>query len=439
MFVAITRFLLLLACAAILYGLTKSIWGNWLSFGASLAVLAIPLGYLYIKLSVLKKYLQADEIENLPRAIGYLEDVFFRLQRAALTSKKRIADIERQHQRFIEAFQASPNGIVMLDNQDQIEWCNSIAERFFGLSFKRDALQRINYILRNPEFVQYLSARRFEEPLLIEKMGPASNLSLLLQIFPFAENHRLLLAQDVTDLRKAEAMRRDFVANVSHEMRTPLTVMMGFLETMQSLELEPKQKKEYLELMMFQGHRMKSLVEDLLTLANLESNALPALTNQIEVSGSVFAFLRGDADALSQDRHTFRFECDATVGLLGDEQEILSAFGNLISNAIRYTPDGGEITIQWGRDIKGQGIFSVRDTGPGISAEHLPRLTERFYRVDRSRSRDTGGTGLGLAIVKHIASRHQAQLQIESMVGIGSQFTLVFPAERIAEVIPSVQ
>jgi two-component system, OmpR family, phosphate regulon sensor histidine kinase PhoR len=439
MFAAITRFLLLLASAAILYGLTQSIWGHWLSFGASLAILALPLGYFYIKLSVLKKYLQADEIENLPPASGYLEDVFSRLQRAVRSSKKRIADIERQHQRFIEAFQASPNGIVMLDNQDQIEWCNSIAERFFGLSFKRDALQRINYILRNPEFVQYLSARRFEEPLLIEKMGSASNLSLLLQIFPFAENHRLMLAQDVTDLRKAEAMRRDFVANVSHEMRTPLTVMMGFLETMQSLELEPKQKKEYLELMMFQGHRMKSLVEDLLTLANLESNALPALTNQIEVSGSVFAFLRGDADALSQDRHTFRFECDATVGLLGDEQEILSAFGNLISNAIRYTPDGGEITIQWGRDIKGQGIFSVRDTGPGISAEHLPRLTERFYRVDRSRSRDTGGTGLGLAIVKHIASRHQAQLQIESMVGIGSQFTLVFPAERIAEVIPSAQ
>jgi two-component system phosphate regulon sensor histidine kinase PhoR len=439
MFAAITRFLLLLASAAVLYGLTQSIWGNWLSFGASLAVLAIPLGYLYIKLSVLKKYLQADEIENLPRAIGYLEDVFFRLQRAALTSKKRIADIERQHQRFIEAFQASPNGIVMLDNQDQIEWCNSIAERFFGLSFKRDALQRINYILRNPEFVQYLSTRRFEEPLLIEKMGSASNLSLLLQIFPFAENHRLLLAQDVTDLRKAEAMRRDFVANVSHEMRTPLTVMMGFLETMQSLELEPKQKKEYLELMMFQGHRMKSLVEDLLTLANLESNALPAPTKLIVVSGSVYAFLRGDAEALSQGRHTFRFECDATVGLLGDEQEILSAFGNLISNAVRYTPDGGEITIQWDRDTKGRGIFSVRDTGPGISAEHLPRLTERFYRVDRSRSRDTGGTGLGLAIVKHIASRHQAQLSIESMVGVGSQFTLVFPAERIAEPIPSAQ
>jgi two-component system, OmpR family, phosphate regulon sensor histidine kinase PhoR len=439
MFVAITRFTFILAFAVLLYGVTHSILGSWLAFGISLSILALPLAYFYIQSARLKKYLQADEVENLPPAFGYLEDVFFRLQRAALTTKKRIVDVERQHQRFIEAFQASPNGIVMLDNQDQIEWCNSIAERFFGLSFKRDALQRINYILRNPDFVQYLSLRRFEEPLLIEKMGPGSNMSLLLQIFPFAENHRLLLAQDVTDLRKAEAMRRDFVANVSHEMRTPLTVMMGFLETVQSLDLEPQQEKEYLELMMLQGHRMKSLVEDLLILANLESNALPALTNQIAVSGSVFAYLRGDAEALSQGRHTFHFECNASVGLLGDEQEILSAFGNLISNAIRYTPDGGEIAVRWDRNAKGQGVFSVRDTGPGIGAEHLPRLTERFYRVDRSRSRDTGGTGLGLAIVKHIASRHQAQLQIESSVGIGSQFSLVFPVERNAEVIPSGQ
>jgi two-component system phosphate regulon sensor histidine kinase PhoR len=439
MFAAITRLFLLLAFAVLLYGLTQSIWGNWLSLGISLAVLALPLGYFYFKLTVLKKYLQADELENLPAAFGYLEDVFFRLQRAALASKKRIADVERQHQRFIEAFQASPNGIVMLDNQDQIEWCNSIAERFFALSFRRDAMQRINYILRHPQFIQYLSSRRFEEPLLIEKMGPGSNLSLLLQIFPFAENHRLLLAQDVTDLRKAEAMRRDFVANVSHEMRTPLTVMMGFLETVQTLDLEPQQEKEYLELMVAQGQRMKSLVEDLLTLANLESNALPALVNPIAVSGSIFAYLRGDAEALSQGRHTFLFECNTSVGLLGDEQEILSAFGNLISNAIRYTPDGGDITVQWDRNAKGQGIYSVRDTGPGISSEHLPRLTERFYRVDRSRSRDTGGTGLGLAIVKHIASRHQAQLQIESVVGVGSVFTLVFPAERTVQLTPSAQ
>jgi two-component system phosphate regulon sensor histidine kinase PhoR len=431
MFAAIARLFVLLTCSIALYWLTLSAWGHWVALGIALTVLAIPLGYFYLKLSTLKKYVQADELENLPAASGFLEDLFFRLQRYVRATKKRIFEVERQHQRFIEAFQASPNGIVMLDNQDQIEWCNAIAERFFGLNFKRDAMQRINYLFRNPEFIQYLSARQFEEPLIIEKMGPSSNLSLRIQAFPFADNRRLLLAQDVTDLYKAEAMRRDFVANVSHEMRTPLTVMMGFLETVQTIDLTPSQKEEYLELMMAQGRRMKSLVEDLLTLANLEANSLPVLQDSVNVVGSAFPLLKNDAEALSQGTHQIHFEAGSTHLLLGNEHELMSAFGNLISNAIRYTPDGGEITVQWGVNSNGQGVFSVRDTGPGISAEHLPRLTERFYRVDRSRSRDTGGTGLGLAIVKHIASRHQAQLLIESVPGSGSQFTLIFPSERI--------
>ena len=431
MFAAIARLFVLLACSIALYWLTLSAWGQWIALSIALAVLAIPLGYFYFKLSTLKKYVQADELESLPAASGFLEDLFFRLQRYVKAIKQRIFEVERQHQRFIEAFQASPNGIVMLDNQDQIEWCNAIAERFFGLNFKRDSMQRINYLFRNPEFVQYLSTRDFEEPLVIEKMGPGSNLSLRIQAFPFADNRRLLLAQDVTDLYKAEAMRRDFVANVSHEMRTPLTVMMGFLETVQTIDLTPSQKAEYLELMMVQGRRMKSLVEDLLTLANLEANSLPVLQDSLNVVDSAFPLLRNDAEALSQGAHQIRFEAESTQLLVGNEHELMSAFGNLISNAIRYTPNGGEIAVQWGVNSNGQGVFSVRDTGPGISAEHLPRLTERFYRVDRSRSRDTGGTGLGLAIVKHIASRHQAQLLIESVPGSGSQFTLVFPSERI--------
>jgi two-component system phosphate regulon sensor histidine kinase PhoR len=431
MFAAIARLFVLLACSIALYWLTLSAWGQWIALSIALAVLAIPLGYFYLKLSTLKKYVQADELESLPAASGFLEDLFFRLQRYVKAIKQRIFEVERQHQRFIEAFQASPNGIVMLDNQDQIEWCNAIAERFFGLNFKRDAMQRINYLFRNPEFIQYLSTRDFEEPLVIEKMGPGSNLSLRIQAFPFADNRRLLLAQDVTDLYKAEAMRRDFVANVSHEMRTPLTVMMGFLETVQTIDLTPSQKAEYLELMMVQGRRMKSLVEDLLTLANLEANSLPVLQDSVNVVDSAFPLLRNDAEALSQGAHQIRFEAESTQLLVGNEHELMSAFGNLISNAIRYTPNGGEIMVQWGVNSNGQGVFSVRDTGPGISAEHLPRLTERFYRVDRSRSRDTGGTGLGLAIVKHIASRHQAQLLIESVPGSGSQFTLVFPSERI--------
>jgi two-component system phosphate regulon sensor histidine kinase PhoR len=227
-------------------------------------------------------------------------------------------------------------------------------------------------------------------------------------------------------------MRRDFVANVSHEMRTPITVLMGFLETIQSLDLDKAQQDQYFEMMMSQAQRMKSLVEDLLALANLEANSLPAPAQPITMQ-TVMALLKNDADALSQGRHTFDFDIKSSKNILGEEREILSAFGNLVSNAIRYTPDFGSIIVSWGINASGEGEFSVEDTGPGIASEHLSRLTERFYRVDRSRSRDTGGTGLGLAIVKHIASRHQAQLLIESTPGKGSTFTMRFPKERLTD------
>ena len=249
--------------------------------------------------------------------------------------------------------------------------------------------------------------------------------------FPFGQKRHLLLIQDVTDLQKADAMRRDFVANVSHEMRTPITVLMGFLETVQSIDLEKSQQDEYFEMMMSQAKRMKSLVEDLLTLANLEANTLPASTNIIKVD-TLMALLKNDADALSSGNHTLSFTSLSPNNLLGDEKEILSAFSNLVSNAIRYTPDVGSVDVKWQVNSNGQGEFSVTDTGTGIPSEHLSRLTERFYRVDRSRSRDTGGTGLGLAIVKHIANRHQAQLLIESTPGKGSTFMLRFPKERIS-------
>jgi len=319
----------------------------------------------------------------------------------------------------------------MLDENDQIEWCNAIAESFFGLNFRRDALQRINFLIRRPEFIQYINKRNFEEPLLLERMGPNSSFSLLLQLFPFGKQRHLLLVQNVTDLQKTDAMRRDFVANVSHEMRTPITVLMGFLETVQNLDLEKSQRDQYFEMMMSQAQRMKSLVEDLLTLANLEANSLPASNNGVNVE-TLMALLRNDAEALSKGKHSFGFEVLDPSSLLGDEREILSAFSNLVSNAIRYTPDSGAIDVKWKLNAEGQGEFSVKDSGPGIASEHLSRLTERFYRVDRSRSRDTGGTGLGLAIVKHIASRHQAQLIIESTPGKGSTFILRFPKERIA-------
>ena len=428
---ALTRFIFLVCLALIVAFVTLYSWGAEWAILVGVFVLSIPLVFSYVNLARLGKYVQSDSVENMPLPSGFWDEVFFRLQRLVKALKQRMRNIEQQHEHFIEAFQASPNGILMLDESDQIEWCNSIAERFFGLIYKRDVMQRINFLIRRPEFIQYLNIRNFDEPLLLERMGPDSSLSLMLQAFPFGNQRHLLLVQNVTDLQKADAMRRDFVANVSHEMRTPITVLMGFLETVQSLELEKGQRDQYFDMMMSQAQRMKSLVEDLLTLANLEANTAPAVSNAVSIE-TLMALVKNDAEALSHGNHSFTFEVTNKNNLLGDEREILSAFSNLVSNAIRYTPDAGAIHVKWDVITEGQGEFSVTDTGPGITSEHLSRLTERFYRVDRSRSRDTGGTGLGLAIVKHIANRHQAQLTIESTPGKGSTFKLHFPKERLS-------
>ncbi|MEY4112207.1 MAG: hypothetical protein RLZZ173_487 [Pseudomonadota bacterium] len=429
MFYAIFRLITMFLVAGIAGVIGRSLLGEIAGWLIAFSILAYSLLSAYINQERLDVFAKGAGVSSLSGFGPAWSEIFFRLQRIITGLRKDIEQIERQHKRFIEAFQASPNGIVMLDDQDQIEWCNAIAEQFLGLQFKRDALQRIHYIVRKPEFVQYMMSRQYEEPVVLEKMGSASSLILRLQVFPFSENRRLILIQDITDLSKAEAMRRDFVANVSHEMRTPLTVMMGFLETVQTLELPPEQKAQYLEMMMDQGKRMKNLVEDLLTLANLEANTQPAPMNSISMS-YLMSLIKNDAYALSQGKHSLNFDLKTPCNLLGEEREVLSAFSNLVSNAIRYTPNVGSVSATWSVNAAGEGEFSVTDTGPGISPEHIPRLTERFYRIDRSRSRETGGTGLGLAIVKHVANRHQANLVIESTPGRGSTFTLRFPPAR---------
>ena len=429
MFYAIFRLITMFLVAGIAGVIGRSLLGEIAGWLIAFSILAYSLLSAYINQERLDVFAKGAGVSSLSGFGPAWSEIFFRLQRIITGLRKDIEQIERQHKRFIEAFQASPNGIVMLDDQDQIEWCNAIAEQFLGLQFKRDALQRIHYIVRKPEFVEYMMSRQYEEPVVLEKMGSASSLILRLQVFPFSENRRLILIQDITDLSKAEAMRRDFVANVSHEMRTPLTVMMGFLETVQTLELPPEQKAQYLEMMMDQGKRMKNLVEDLLTLANLEANTQPAPMNSISMS-YLMSLIKNDAYALSQGKHSLNFDLKTPCNLLGEEREVLSAFSNLVSNAIRYTPNVGSVSATWSVNAAGEGEFSVTDTGPGISPEHIPRLTERFYRIDRSRSRETGGTGLGLAIVKHVANRHQANLVIESTPGRGSTFTLRFPPAR---------
>jgi two-component system, OmpR family, phosphate regulon sensor histidine kinase PhoR len=380
--------------------------------------------------SRLSRLLLSPNYGEVPSALGIWGEIYYRLHKLVRSWRDQVLEIEQQHSRFIQAVQATPNGVVMLNEDDQIEWCNGIAEQHFGINAKRDAMQRITHILRKPAFVQYIIRQNYREPVRLTNMGLFEQFSLDVQIFPYGDKQKLLLSQDVSQIEKTDSMRRDFVANVSHELKTPLTVLSGFLETVQELELNEEDRKKYLDLMSVQTGRMKTLVEDLLTLAKLEGNPEPPVT-QVVPMGVMLSRLQADAQGLSQGRHQIVVENNSQKNVLGDDLELYSAFGNLVSNAVRYTPDGGNITIRWS-DSGDEAIFSVIDTGTGIAQEHIPRLTERFYRVDRSRSRDTGGTGLGMAIVKHVISRHHGELKIESTLGVGSEFSLSFPQQRIA-------
>jgi two-component system phosphate regulon sensor histidine kinase PhoR len=256
------------------------------------------------------------------------------------------------------------------------------------------------------------------------------DVTLEIQLVPFGDNQKLLLCRDITPLEKIETMRRDFVANVSHELRTPLTVVGGFLETLEDMDHDmPESTRHYFHLMQEQTGRMRRLVEDLLTLSRLESSQNVPQETSIDVPAMLRMVLT-EAKSLSNGRHQLSLDCDESLHLNGASEELHSAFGNLVTNAIRYTPDGGDISLSW--HLRGnEAVFSVRDTGIGIEPQHLSRLTERFYRVDSSRSRATGGTGLGLSIVKHILTRHQARLEVESESGKGSVFSAVFPAARV--------
>ena len=425
-----TRLITIFLIVLLISWLVGEIFGLLQGLLAATICLSLLLIHQLWHASKLSRLLLSPNYGEVPSALGIWGEIYYRLHKLVRSWRDQVLEIEQQHSRFIQAVQATPNGVVMLNEDDQIEWCNGIAEQHFGINAKRDAMQRITHILRKPAFVQYIIRQNYREPVRLNNMGVFEQFSLDVQIFPYGDKQKLLLSQDVSQIEKTDSMRRDFVANVSHELKTPLTVLSGFLETVQELELNEADQKKYLDLMSVQTGRMKTLVEDLLTLAKLEGNPEPPVT-QVVPMGVMLSRLESDAQGLSQGRHQIVVEKKSERNVLGDDVELYSAFGNLVSNAVRYTPDGGNITIRWS-DMGDEAIFSVIDTGPGIAQEHIPRLTERFYRVDRSRSRDTGGTGLGKAIVKHVISRHHGELKIESTLGVGSEFSLSFPQQRIA-------
>ena len=384
----------------------------------------------------LLRWLRAGDLALAPTLGGLWGEVANRARRLLRERDKTITERENRLQEFLAAIQASPNGVVLLDAQGRIEWCNQTAASQFGFDLRRDMQQHVGNLLRDPQFAAYQAAADFSHDVVIP--GPASNskrpVRLSVQLHRYGEGRRMMMSRDVTALEQADAMRRDFVANVSHEIRTPLTVLSGFVETLQTLPLSGAERQRYLALMSQQALRMQTLVNDLLTLSRLEGSPPPGTTtwcdvdqllDQCEQEG------RGLSMMMSEMGHDLSFSTGAFCEIAGAQSELLSAMGNLVNNAIRYTPTGGRVFVVWSINDEGEGEFRVTDSGPGIAPEHIGRLTERFYRVDRSRSRETGGTGLGLAIVKHVVQRHGGQLHINSAPGEGSTFRIVFPALRV--------
>jgi two-component system phosphate regulon sensor histidine kinase PhoR len=396
--------------------------------------LVLLLGRHVANLAALADWLRDPLAKPVPQGSGIWEDVLvglYRFVRARIKQEQQLTDDLVQ---FRSAGLALPDGVVLLDAHGHIEWCNPIAGQYFGLDEQRDLGQPLVNLVRHPDLAAYLEQGEYAEPLTL-RLTRGEGLVLSLAIIAYGEEQKLLLASDITLAEKVETMRRDFVANVSHELKSPLTVVAGFLETLTDgeVKLDERRRQGYLEMMRDHTRRMQRLVEDLLTLSALESSR--GLNDETLVDVSVLlAGVRDEVLALSAGRHRIELNAEGRVLLLANAQELRSAFGNLVSNAVHYTPAGGDIRLSWGRRGT-QAVFSVADSGPGIEPRHIPRLTERFYRVDHSRSRETGGTGLGLAIVKHVLTRHQATLEIESEPGRGSCFSAVFPARRVKSAV----
>ncbi|MEO8383600.1 MAG: phosphate regulon sensor histidine kinase PhoR [Betaproteobacteria bacterium] len=448
-----TRFLLVsllrvAAIAAIIGVIAGWIGGGLVGEAAAALVVFTAFGYYAWKLAQLSEWLQDPKAATLPDADGLWGEVLIQLYRMLRDERLNRESLAAALSNFQQAASALPDGAVMLDNAYNIVWLNPTAEAHWNISRKNDRMQTITYLIRYPEFIEYLNARQYGVPLTLsfsraEAGGGAKELVFTVRLVPFGDEQMLLLSRDVSEREQLETVRRDFVANVSHELRTPITVMSGFLETITNASAlgnnNPALLEKALAHMTVQADRMQRLVEDLLTLSRLEDQSHRLAEAPINVPELVQSLYR-DAEQLSGGLHTITVTTDG-VWLLGNRDEIISAFSNLVTNAVRYTPSGGNIDITWTL-CDGQPSFCIADNGEGIAPEHLPRLTERFYRVDRGRSQATGGTGLGLAIVKHVLIRHGGRLDVQSSMatdGHGTQFTANFPKERVCAAAPALR
>ena len=397
-------------------------------------------------LNQLLTWFKSPALKDIPEGSGLWEDVFNALLKYERNNNLNQIKLNSALERFNLTANAIPDGLVILGSVNEIEWCTTNAENQLGLNLNTDKNLPIVNLIRDSHFIAYLYSEAYSEPLKL-KHCRNSEATLEIQVIQLAANQKLLISRDMTQLEKVDVMRRDFIANVSHELRTPLTVVGGFLETLSDMEgAIPDNLKNYFAMMQEQTGRMRRIIEDLLTLSTIESSTGSTNNGEVDMQNLLKA-IQNDAIGLSQGlhqkikraKHHFHLDIDPTLNLRGSQEELRSVFSNLVSNAIRYTPPSdasncGGIFISWHLQ-NNQLVFSVRDTGIGIEEKHIERLTERFYRVDSSRSRETGGTGLGLSIVKHILIRHQAKLEITSELGVGSTFSAIFPKVRMVRKI----
>lgn len=395
------------------------------------AVLAGFLAWHLRNLWRLERWLRSGRQRNPPQGLGVwglVLDHYWRLRVRAHKRKKRLAQVIKE---FRKSTAAMPDGAIVLDEDQRIAWFNEAAVQLIGLRGKADLGQRVVNLIRHPAFLNYLESGEYEMPVDIPAPA-AEGHYLALRLVPYGQAQTLLIIRDVTRIKRLEAIRRDFVANASHELRSPLTVLAGYLEAMGEDEQVRGNWSGPLREMHLQTRRMTSLINDLLELSRLETETGAAPDTHMVNIAAMAERIRREADALGEGVRDIRIDIAEPGGLLGVENELYSAFSNLVFNAVRYTGEGGRIDVRWRRDIAGHPCFEVTDTGIGIAAKHIPRITQRFYRIDKSRSRRNGGTGLGLAIVKHVLQRHGGELEIESEPGRGSTFRCVFPAERLA-------
>ena len=390
------------------------------------------LGYIFFMLRNLFKFHNwvADRDKELPDAQGYWGEIFNELHILEKQKKQQQKLLSTALSRFKKAAEALPDGVVILSKHNFIEWVNPIASKSLGISYPQDSGQKIVNLIRHPDFQRYLEKNNFSKTITFPSPSNAEN-TLTMQIIPFGYKQKMIFCRDITHITKLEEMRTTFVSNVSHEMRSPLTVLSGYLEMFS--DNPPKDEKSFklgIDNMYQQAMRMQRLVTDLLALSKMETAPVEH-TKFVDVS-TLLISLKENAEILGKDKHhKISLDADEQLNLRGNIDELHSLFANLINNAVRYTPENGIISISW-KKANDKAVFSVKDNGPGIAGQHISHLTERFYRADVDRSRESGGTGLGLAIAKYAVERHDGSLGISSELGKGSTFSCYFPSSRFS-------